>query len=81
MPLFIDYLVDIGIIVNKYSISSNNILFSLSDYLKNLSASDSFDMALRLYDSWKLQQTKKKNPGNLITMLSKIALRKPFKML
>lgn len=54
MPLFIDYLVDLGIIVNKYSISNNNILFSLSDYLKNLSASDSFDMALRLYDSWKL---------------------------
>ncbi|CAD8184052.1 unnamed protein product [Paramecium pentaurelia] len=81
MPLFIDYLVDIGIIVNKYSISSNNILFSLSDYLKNLSASDSFDMALRLYDSWKLQQTKKKNPGNLIKILSKIAVRKPFKML
>lgn len=54
MTLFIDYLVDIGIIVNKHSISSNNVLFSLSDYLKNLSASDSFDMAIRLFDNWKL---------------------------
>lgn len=54
MTLFIDYLVDIGIIVNKLSISSNNVLFSLSDYLKNLSASDSFDMAIRLFDCWKL---------------------------
>ncbi|CAD8169284.1 unnamed protein product [Paramecium octaurelia] len=81
MPLFIDYLVDIGIIVNKYSISNNNILFSLSDYLKNLSASDSFDMALRLYDSWKMQQTQRKNPANLLNILTKIALRKPFKTL
>ncbi|CAD8104442.1 unnamed protein product [Paramecium sonneborni] len=81
MPLFIDYLVDIGVIVNKYSIQTNNILFSLSDYLKNLSASDSFDMALRLYDGWKLEQTKKKNPGNLLEIINKIALRQPFKLL
>jgi hypothetical protein len=54
MTLFIDYLVEIGIIVSNRTISTNNVLFSLSDYLKNLSASDSFDMAIRIYDSWKL---------------------------
>lgn len=31
------------------------MMFELSDYLKNLTASDSFDMANRIYDSWKLK--------------------------
>ncbi|CAD8178326.1 unnamed protein product [Paramecium pentaurelia] len=81
MAKFIDYLVDTGIITNNQQISTNNMMFQLSDYLKNLTASDSFDMANRIYDCWKLKLKQKQNPTSLIKILTKLALQKPFRIL
>ncbi|CAD8184077.1 unnamed protein product [Paramecium octaurelia] len=81
MAKFIDYLVDTGIIANNKQISTNNMMFELSDYLKNLTASDSFDMANRIYDCWKLKLKQKQNPTCLVKIITKIALGKPFRIL
>lgn len=61
MSAFIDYLYDIGIVVNKSSFSANNLLFALSDYFRTLTPSDSFDLAIRLYDNWNNKKKKQKH--------------------
>ncbi|CAD8110242.1 unnamed protein product [Paramecium sonneborni] len=81
MAQFIEYLVETGIITEKSYISTNNMMFQLSDYLKNLTASDSFDMANRIYDNWKLKQKRKQNPQCLIRLIAKMTYAKPFKIL
>ncbi|KAM3146442.1 hypothetical protein pb186bvf_001411 [Paramecium bursaria] len=55
--MFEDYLIQIGLIPRKH-ILGQNVIFSLSDYLKNLSTSDAYDMSVRIYDNWKNGSTK-----------------------
>lgn len=51
MSSFIEYLNGIGIITRDFK-CSQNIIFTLSDYFKNLTPSDAYDLAVRIYDKY-----------------------------